>query len=126
MCTDAWIKTYTFDDRFTVQSFHFSVCVKFVKVADTESQVSVGEEFDRFGFFHTHEEGINIFFDSPFLQEEGKHFSCFLQHSDIRDGTDRLVFFRKLRTIENLRIAYDDTARIEVVIKSLAFTKELR
>lgn len=55
MCPDAWVKTYALNDGFTVQSFHFSVCVKFVKVADTESQVGVGEELDRFGFFHAHE-----------------------------------------------------------------------
>ena len=126
MCPDTWVKTYALNDGFTVQSFHFSVCVKFIEIADTESQVGVGEELDCFSLFHAHEECINIFFDSPFLQKGGKYFSCFLQHSDIRNGTDRLIFFRKLRTIDDLRITYDDTARIKVVIKSLAFTKELR
>ena len=62
MCPDTRVKTYALNDGFTVQSFHFSVCVKFIEIADTESQVGVGEELDCFSLFPAHEECINIFF----------------------------------------------------------------
>ena len=78
MCPDTRVKTYALNDGFTVQSFHFSVCVKFIKIADTESQVGVGEELDSFRLFYAHEERVDVFFDSPFLQKGGKCPSCFL------------------------------------------------
>ena len=61
-----------------IQSLYFSVCVKLIEIADTESQIGVGEELDCFRFFYAHKERVDVFFDSPFLQKGSKCPSCFL------------------------------------------------
>ena len=78
MCPNTRVKSYALNDGFTVQPLYFSVCVKFIEVADTESQVGVGEKLDCFRLFYAHEERIDVFFDSPFLQESGKCLGSFL------------------------------------------------
>ena len=78
MCPNTGVKAYALNDRFAVQSLYFSVCVKFVKVADTESQIGVGEKLDCFRLFYAHKERVDVFFDSPFLQKGSKCPSCFL------------------------------------------------
>ena len=47
-------------------------------------------------------------------------------HIDIGYLIDCLIFFCKLRTINYLWIAYDNTAWVKVIIECLALTKELR
>ena len=126
MCPDTGIKAYALNDCFAVQPLYFSIGVKFIEIADTQSKIGIGKKFDCLRLFHAHEKRVDVFLGSPFLQEDGKCPGSFLQHIDIRDRPDRPVFLRKLRTVNYLRTAYNDATRIEVVIKSLAFAKKFR
>lgn len=67
MCSNTWVKTYTFNNSLAIKSFHFCICIKLIEIADTQCQIGVGKEFNCFSFFHTHKECIDIFFDGSFL-----------------------------------------------------------
>ena len=52
--------------------------------------------------------------------------SGLLQERYVGQSADGLVLLRELRMFDYLRYAHDDAARIEVVVKGLALTQELR
>lgn len=43
--SDAWIESYTIDNGFGVESFHFCISVQFVEIAYTQGEVGVGKSF---------------------------------------------------------------------------------
>ena len=91
-----------------VQSLHFGIGVQLVEVAHTQGEIGIGEEFHGFCFGQTYEKRINVFFYRSFLQQGCKSMCGFVQ------------------TGIALRSAHNDAAGIEVIIQSLAFSKELR
>ena len=97
---DAWIKPYAVDDLFAVQPMGGGIGVEFVEVRDTHSQISVGKEFDGFGFCGIGKEDGDVLLDGTFFKQIGKDFST-------------LGAF-----------ANDDTGRMQVVVESSAFTQE--
>ena len=43
VCADSRVKAYTLNDGLSVKSFNFCVCVKFIEIAYTQSQICVGK-----------------------------------------------------------------------------------
>ena len=126
MCTNARIKTYTVNDSLRIQALHLCVSIQFIEVAYTKCQISIGEELHGFSLLHTHEERIDVLLDGTLLQQSRKSLGSLLQHLHICYAIDSLILLCKFRAIDNLRIAHDDAARIEIIIECLALTKELR
>ena len=125
MSTNSWIKTYTFYDSLGIKTFDLSVCIKFVEIAYTQSQIGIGKELHSLCFLHAHKECINILLDGTFLQECSESLSSFFQLLYICYSIDCLVLFCELRTIDYLWITYDNTAWVEIIIECLALTKKL-
>ena len=124
MGADSWVKTYAIDDCLGIESLYLCVCIQLIKVAYSECQIGIGEELNCLGFLHTHEEGIDVFLDGTFLELSGEGLGCFLQHLDIGYSLDCLILLFELWALDNLWIAYDDTAWVKVIVESLALTKE--
>ena len=61
MGTDSWIQADALDDSFRVKAFHLSVGVEFIKVAHSQGEIGVCEEFDGFGLGGTDEKYGNSF-----------------------------------------------------------------
>ena len=125
MSADSWVKTYAFDDCLGIESLYFCVCIQLIEVAYSECQISIGEELNSLSFLHAHEEGIDVLLDGTFLEQSGEGLGSFLQHLYIGYRLDCLVLLSKLWALDNLWIAYDNTAWVKVIIECLAFTKEL-
>ena len=111
---------------FGIESFDFGIGVELIEIAHTEGKIGVGEEFHGFGFLHAHEEGIYIRLQGTFLQKRGKDLSSFFHPFHIGYGLDGLVFFSKLRTVDQLGIAYDDAHWDRGCRKGLCFHVEIR
>ena len=126
MRTDARIQTHAVDDSLRIQPLHLNISIQLVEVAHSQSQISIGEELDSLSLLHTHEERINVLLDGTLLQQSRKSLGSLLQHFHIRYTSDSLILLSKFRAVDNLRIAHDDAARIEIIIERLALTKELR
>ena len=108
MASDAWVKAYTVDDGFRVQTLHLGVRVQLIEIRDPQGQVGVGKEFHGLGFGQSHEQRVDVFFDGPFLQE-GCKVVCGLVQPGIPFGA-----------------AYDDTAGVEIVVQGFTLAQELR
>ena len=125
MCTDTWIESYSIDDGLGIESLHLGICIQLVEIAYTKGEIGIGEEFHCLGFLHAHKKCIDIFLNGTFLQKGCKRLGCFLHLLDIGNAQDSFVFLSKLRAVEYLGIAYDNSTWIEIVVECLAFTKEL-
>ena len=124
MCANTRIQTDTIDDSLWVETLHLSVCVQFVEVADTQSEIGVGKEFHCLCLFHAHKERVDIFLDGSFPKQIGKGLGIFLGIG-IANGLNGGILFVELFSINKFRITNYDAAGIEIIIESLAFTQEL-
>ena len=79
MCPDTRVKTYALNDGFTVQSFHFSVCVKFIDRPE----------------FAEENEAICSVTDVTMLEEAAKIFAALLQEGAIKENIDTLFMGMK-------------------------------
>ena len=61
--TDTGVEADTRNDSLGVETLDLGIGVEFVEVADTESEVGVGEQFHGLGLSHTHQKAWNAFFD---------------------------------------------------------------
>ena len=104
MCTDTRIKADTIDNLLGVQSFHLSIGIQFVEVADTQCQIGVGEQLNCLRLSKAHEQSVNVLLNCTFLQEFCKSVCSLHQTGIVNISTD------------------DDTRRIKVVIQSFAFS----
>ncbi len=108
MITNTRIQANTVNDLLCVQSLHLGIGIQFVEVADTQCQISVGKQLNCLCLSKAHEQSVDIFLNSTFLQKFCESVCCLYQSSIIHVGSD------------------DDTGRIKVIIQSLALTQELR
>ena len=72
MIADTRVKANAVDYLLSIQSLHFSVCVKLVKIGYAQSQISIAEQLNSFRFSKAHKQGVNILFDCTLLQQGGK------------------------------------------------------
>ena len=126
MRTNARIQTHAVDDSLRIQPLHLRISIQLVEVAYSQSKISIGEKLHSLSLLHTHEERIDVLLDGTLLQQSRKSLGSLLQHLHIRYTLDSLILLSKFRAVDNLRIAHDDAARIEIIIECLALTKELR
>ena len=108
MSADTRIETNAVNNLLCVQPLHLCIGIQFVEIANTQSQIGVGEQLDSLSLSEAHKQGINIFLNSTFLQEFRKSVCRLYQTSIIYIGT------------------YNDTGRIKVIIQSFALTQEFR
>ena len=104
MCSNSGVKANTLDDLPGIKTLELSVCIKLIKVADTKCKVSVCKELNCLSLCKAHEKSINILFLSTLNKKVCKYL-CLLSAGIIA--------------------SYNDSARIQVVVKSLGLTKEL-
>ena len=52
---DARVEANSVDDRLCIQTARFGIGVKLVEICDSQSQISVGEQFDSFSFCRPHD-----------------------------------------------------------------------
>ena len=126
MGADTRVETNTLNDGHGVETFHLSIGVQFVKVADAQSEVSVGEELHGFGFFHADEEHGNILFDSGLLEQACEDMGAFGEPVDVSESLDRLVFILILLAVHHLGNTHNDAAGIKVVVEGFRFAQEFR
>ena len=88
MSADARIEANTIDNLLSVQPLHLSVGIQFIKIADTQCQISISEQFDSLCFRKSHEQGIDVLLNSTFLQEFCKSVCCLHQTSIIHISAD--------------------------------------
>ena len=76
MAANTRVKAYTVDNLLGVQALALCIGVQFIEVSNTQSQICIGEQFDCLSLSETHEQGIDIFLDSTFLQQASKLMCC--------------------------------------------------
>ena len=108
MSTDTRIKANTVNNLLSIQPLHLCIGIQFIEVANTQSQISISKQLNRFCFGKTHEQSVNVFLDCTFLKQFSKSMCSFYQPS---------VFY--IRT-------NDDSGRVKVIIQSLALTQKFR
>lgn len=104
MAADTRIHAYPLNDLLRVQAFDLRVGVQLVEVTDAYGQVSISEEFYRLGLRRMGDQRLDIIILCALGKQVGEHLRLFL-----------------LMVVG----AHHDTARMEVVIKSLALAQEL-
>ncbi len=60
MCAYPRIKADPLNHRPCVQPLHFSICIQFIEIRDTEGKICVGEEFDRLSLSRIHKKDRDI------------------------------------------------------------------
>jgi len=103
---DTRIEADTVDDVLGVKAFHLGVGVEFVEIADTEREIGVGKQLNRFRFGEAHDAGLDVRFDGSFLEQGSKSFCCLRKTGIAFDGAD------------------NDTRRVEIVVEGLGFAEE--
>ena len=68
MSTDTRIKADAVDNLLGIQPLHLCIGIQFIEVANTQSQISISKQLNRFCFGKTHEQSVNVFLDCTFLQ----------------------------------------------------------
>ena len=63
MCTDARIKSYTFNNSLAVQTLHLGISVKLIEVAHTQCQISIGKQLYSLSLLGAHEKNWNVLFE---------------------------------------------------------------
>ncbi len=106
--TDTRVQADSFDDLLRVQTFHLRIGVQLVEIADPEGKICIGKELDRLRFGKSHDEGVDIFFNGPLLQQTGKCIGCLHQSGVLHVGTD------------------DDAGRIQIIVQSFRLPEKLR
>ena len=104
MSADTWIQADTVDDLLCVQSLHLSISIQLIKIAHTQSKISIGKQLNSLSLCKSHNERIYVFLDCALLQKLCKGVCCLYQTG-----------------ILHIR-AHNDTARIQVIIQCLALT----
>ena len=108
MSADTRIETNTVNDLLGIQPLHLGISIQFVEVADTQSQVGVGKQFNSLSFGEAHEQSIDILLNSTLLQEFCKSVCSLYQTSIIHISTD------------------NNPRRIKVIIQSFTLAQKLR
>ena len=108
MAADTRIKADTINDLLSIQALALCVGVQLVEVSNAQSQICIGEQLNCLCLGEAHKQGVDIFFNSTFLQQTSKLMRCFHQ-----------TFITQVST-------NDDAGRIQVIVKSLGFTQKLR
>ena len=107
MASDTRIQAHAVYDGSGVKALHLGVSIKLIEETYAQCQIGVGEQFHGLGLGGSHIKGINVLLDGSLLQQTGKSMGGLFQ--------TLYVFIE----------SNDDSGRIEVIIKGLAFTQEL-
>ena len=59
MCTDARIKSYTFNNSLAVQTLHLGISVKLIEIAHTQCQISIGKQLNSLSLLSAHKQARN-------------------------------------------------------------------
>ena len=108
MIANTRIKTYAVYNLLCIQTFKFSISIKFIKVRYSKSQIRICKKLYSFCFSKTHNQSIYIFFYSSLLKKFCKNF-CFFNKT--------LIFHI---------CAHYNSAWVQIIIKRFTFTKKLR
>ena len=108
LITNTRIKAHTLDNLLRIQSLHLRIGIQLVEIADTQSQISVGKQLNSLGFRKAHNQGVDILLDCTFLEQACKGVGSLHQASVIHIST------------------HNDTARVQIVVKSFRLPQELR
>ena len=100
---DARVHADSFDYLLRIQPLSLGVGVQLVEIADAYGEVGVGEKLDGFSLGGVRNQGRDVLVLGALLEQPGEHF-----------GLGLLVLVG----------AHDNAARVEVVVKSLAFAEE--
>ena len=76
MVSNPRIKAHSFDDLLCIQVFHFCICIKLIKVRNSQRKIGISKQFYSFCFCIPHEQCIDIFFYRSFFQQLCKLFCC--------------------------------------------------
>ena len=95
---NARIKADALDNLLGVQPLHLRIGVQLVEIADTQSQVGIGEQFDSLSFGKAHDQGVDILLDCTFLEQACKGVGSLHQTSIVYIGT------------------YNNAARVQIVV----------
>ena len=126
MCADPRVQADALDDGGRVQALHLGIGVQLVEVAHAEGQVRVREELHRLRLLKAHIQRGDVLRYRTLLKQFRKCMRGLLQERYVGQGADGIVLLRELRMFDYLGYTHDDAARIEVVVKGLALTQELR
>ena len=78
VAADTRVKADTVDDLLGIETLALGVGVQLIEVRHAQRQIGVGKQLDSLGLGEAHEQRVDVFLDSPFLQKGGKCPSCFL------------------------------------------------
>ncbi len=98
MISNAWIQTHAINHLPAIHPVYGCIGIQFIKIGYAHGQISIGEEFDRFGFSGAGKQYINISLDRTFLQQTGKGFCAFRLFSDNNTGWIQIVIQRPALT----------------------------
>ena len=118
------IQTNSENNGLGIQSFYLGISIQFIEVADSKGQVGIGKELYSFSLFQTHKQRIDILFDGPFLQQCSKRMGGLLKRRNICDGSNGIILLLESLIVDNFGNTHNNTARIEIVVESFAFTQE--
>ena len=79
MTADARVKTHAVDNILCIKLFHLGIGVELVEIRHTQREISIGEQLDGFRLCESHEKGVDVFFECPFLQQRRKGLCRLLQ-----------------------------------------------
>ena len=124
MSSYTWIKSNAFNDGAGVESFHLSIGIELVEVADAQGEVGVGEELDGLGLFHSHKKGRDVFFDGTLFEQVGKDAGSLFEGGGVGEAKDGIVLFGEPGLVDDFGDAGDDARGVEVVVESLGLAEE--
>jgi len=108
MAADTRIKADTINNLLGVQSLALCISVQLIEVGDAQCQISIGEQLDRLSLSEAHKQRVNVFFDCTFLQQTSKLMRSFYQTLIVQISSN------------------DNAGWIQIIVKSLGLTQELR
>ena len=108
MCAYSGVKAYTVNNLLCIKSLYFSICIKLIKIAYTQSKISICKKLYCFSLCKSHKERINIFLYCTLLKKFSEFMGRIYKSFVIHISSD------------------NNTARIKIIIESLAFTKKFR
>ena len=108
MAANTRIEANAVDDLLSIQSLHFCICIKLVKVGNAQRQIGIAEQLNSLCFGEAHEQGVNVLFDCTLLQQAGKGMRSLHQALILQVG------------------AHDNAARVQVIVQCFAFAQKFR
>ena len=108
MISDTRVEANALDNRFCVKSSDLRISIKFIKVRHTKCKICIREQLNRFRLSRIHKADFNVLLESTLFEKIRKSLRNLVKSCILYRDTD------------------NDTARIEIVVKSASLTKKFR